>query len=64
MTDYRNLPEITAAWREIAELAELDEEMKYDDTSEYDDDTEELEAVYDAGIKGVQAYPHPSWERS
>ena len=37
MTDYRNLPEITAAWREIAELAGLDEEMKYDDTSEYDE---------------------------
>ena len=36
-TDYRNPPEITAAWREIAELAGLDEEMKYDDTSEYDE---------------------------
>ena len=31
MTDYRDLPEITAAWREIAELAGLDEEMKYDE---------------------------------
>ena len=30
-TDYRNPPEITAAWREIAELAGLDEEMKYDE---------------------------------
>ena len=37
MTDYRNLPEITAAWREIAELAGLDEEMKYDDATEYDE---------------------------
>ena len=36
-TDYRDPPEITAAWREIAELAGLDEEMKYDDTSEYDE---------------------------
>ena len=30
----------------------------------YDDDTEELEALQGTGIKGVQAYPHPSWERS
>jgi len=36
-TDYRDPPEITAAWREIAELAGLDEEMNYDDTSEYDE---------------------------
>jgi hypothetical protein len=31
-TDYRDPPEITAAWREIAEQAGLDEEMKYDET--------------------------------
>ena len=36
-TDYRNPPEITAAWREIAALAGLDEEMKYDDATEYDE---------------------------
>ena len=30
----------------------------------YDDDTEELEALQGTRIKGVQAYPHPSWERS
>ena len=30
-TDYRDPPEITAAWREIAERAGLDEEMKYDE---------------------------------
>ena len=36
-TDYRNPPEITAAWREIAELAGLDEEMKYDDATEYNE---------------------------
>ena len=30
----------------------------------FDDDTEELEAIQGTGIKGVQAYPHPSWERS
>ena len=36
-TDYRDPPEITAAWREIAALAELDEEMKYDDATEYDE---------------------------
>ena len=27
----------TAAWREIAELAGLDEEMNYDDATEYDE---------------------------
>ena len=39
-TDYRNPPEITAAWREIAELAGLDEEMKYDEliAAEYDEE--------------------------
>lgn len=31
-TDYRDPPEITAAWREIAEQAGLDEKMKYDET--------------------------------
>jgi hypothetical protein len=31
-TDYRDPPEITAAWREIGERAGLDEEMKYDET--------------------------------
>ena len=31
-TDWRDPPEITAAWREIAERAGLDEEMKYDET--------------------------------
>ena len=38
-TDYRDPPEITAAWREIAELAGLDEEMKYDEliAAEYDE---------------------------
>ena len=39
-TDYRDPPEITAAWREIAELAGLDEEMKYDEliAAEYDEE--------------------------
>ena len=38
-TDYRDPPEITAAWREIAERAGLDEEMKYDEliAAEYDE---------------------------
>ena len=31
-TDWRDPPEITAAWREIAKRAGLDEEMKYDET--------------------------------
>ena len=45
-TDYRKPPEITAAWREIAELAGLDEEMKYDEliAAEYD---ELIAAEYD-----------------
>ena len=42
----------------IGKLRELGSELHYDD------DTEELEALQGTGIKGVQAYPHPSWERS
>ena len=31
-TDYRDPPEITAAWREIASLAGFDEESELDET--------------------------------
>ena len=42
----------------IGKLRELGSELHFDD------DTEELVALRGTGIKGVQAYPHPSWERS
>jgi len=41
----------------VGKLRELGSELHFDD------DTEELEALRGAGIKSVQAYPHPSWER-
>jgi len=31
-TDYRDPPEITAAWREIASLAGFDDESEFDET--------------------------------
>jgi len=42
----------------VGKLRELGSELHFDD------DTEELEVLQGTGIKGVQAYPHPSWERS
>ena len=42
----------------VGKLRELGSELHFDD------DTEELEALQGTGIKGIQAYPHPSWERS
>ena len=53
MTDYRDLPEITAAWREIAELAGLDEEMKYDDATEFDRGWRQITQERDSKIQLV-----------